>query len=607
MLASSGAAPPLRAVTSPFEVDHSARAAAQLGLPVIEGQEDEVEPETDLVPVFDPGEVLARGPVLLDPLERLPAGRAEIRVASPRSDVGKAFLPRVVAADTGDAQVEVLAVIERPHLLILAPETDDAVVEERRREGVGVADGEQIHLRVGVARAAAGRRAARFAEDRRARDRRQHVGVLAPDTVFLAVVVVDLGVDLLAGEGRRAGGVVVGDRARLVGLRVVVLHPPRDHALPAHGNSCVVERHAVRCEGGVGGVLNARQGIVDRHAGVAEVAGAVLGRRHRVPGADAGHALRGLVVAEEVEQLVTHDRAAQGAAEVVVVADRLDRREEVARAQALVVMKPERRAVQLVRSRFGDDRSRRAAGQPLLGFARAGGDIDRLDRVGRGNVAGMMRQPDVDAGRAVDARHVVVAVGAVDVRAERARGRIENGVLKTRRRRAGHQVDQSLVIAEAGQRQLAHGRRRDLRAGAGLFGLQAGGRGLDGDLLGHLTDLHARVDAGDGVHRHRDALGNKRAESFGADGHVVASGLHVDEAVNTVFGCRPFLACAGGRVHDGDRRAGNRRAAFIGDGTDNRPVENLRVGCRNKGRRQAKQDGRQTPKTIFSEVHESFP
>jgi hypothetical protein len=59
----------------------------------------------------------------------------------------------------------------------------------------------------------------------------------------------------------------------------------------------------------------------------------------------------------------------------------------------------------------------------------------------------MMRQVDVHVRSAVEAGVVVVAGGAVDVRAERARRGVGDGVLEMRRCRARHEVEEGLVVA----------------------------------------------------------------------------------------------------------------------------------------------------------------
>ena len=88
--------------------------------------------------------------------------------------------------------------------------------------------------------------------------------------------------------------------------------------------------------------------------------------------------------------------------------------------QLVLLAEEERRALEVVGARLGLDRRRRATGHALRRVEAVGRDVDVLDRLDRGDVADVMRQPHVDAGGAVDARDVVVAVGAVDVGRQRA-------------------------------------------------------------------------------------------------------------------------------------------------------------------------------------------
>ena len=62
----------------------------------------------------------------------------------------------------------------------------------------------------------------------------------------------------------------------------------------------------------------------------------------------------------------------------------LVRLEDVLRAEDVVVVIDEGRAVELVGARLGDYLDGRAAGQPLLGVEVVRRDVDLLDRLGRG-------------------------------------------------------------------------------------------------------------------------------------------------------------------------------------------------------------------------------
>ena len=91
-----------------------------------------------------------------------------------------------------------------------------------------------------------------------------------------------------------------------------------------------------------------------------------------------------------------------------------------------------------------------------------------------------MWQPHVDAGGAVDARHVVVAVCAVDVHRQRAPRRIGLRVLKLGRRRAGHEIHQVLIISVLIEREVDDVGRLELGADVSFVGLEEGRFGRDG-------------------------------------------------------------------------------------------------------------------------------
>jgi len=92
-----------------------------------------------------------------------------------------------------------------------------------------------------------------------------------------------------------------------------------------------------------------------------------------------------------------------------------------------------------------------------------------------------MREPHVDAGGAIDPGDVVVAVRAVDVGRERAAGGIRLRVLELRRRGAGHQVHQVLVVAILVQREVGHVLRLEVDADVRLVGLEDRGFRRDVD------------------------------------------------------------------------------------------------------------------------------
>ena len=110
-----------------------------------------------------------------------------------------------------------------------------------------------------------------------------------------------------------------------------------------------------------------------------------------------------------------------------------------------------------------------------------------------------MRQPDVHVRRAIGLGAVVVAVQAVDVRRQRATGRIDFAVLLSGRRRPGHQVDQRLVVPVLLQRQLRDCLGLDLGVRVRLVGLQQLGLRLHGDGFAQLPDFEVRINTADCV------------------------------------------------------------------------------------------------------------
>ena len=82
----------------------------------------------------------------------------------------------------------------------------------------------------------------------------------------------------------------------------------------------------------------------------------------------------------------------------------------------------------------------------MFGVEIISGNVHFLDGFRRWDVNSVVRQPDEHVRGAVHAGIVVVAVGAVDVRAQGAFGSVGNSVLKYSGSRAWHQVNQRLVI-----------------------------------------------------------------------------------------------------------------------------------------------------------------
>ena len=150
--------------------------------------------------------------------------------------------------------------------------------------------------------------------------------------------------------------------------------------------------------------------IGGRRSICAEIACADIGCRDRVV-ANCALSLAGGVPAAEEEQLVLDDRSAEGYAVVVVNAERFIHPrllEEVSGLEVLVIVEFERTSMEVVRTRLGDDRDRRAAGHALLGVGRRVVTFTVSTISSGNNVTGMVRQPEIHAGRAVDAGDVVI-------------------------------------------------------------------------------------------------------------------------------------------------------------------------------------------------------
>ena len=370
---------------------------------------------------------------------------------------------------------------------------------------------------------------------------------------------------------------VVVVRARLVGHRQEVLDRSRNGTLEARGDRLVFERKAS------GAILIPGVGVVDHVRVGAEVAHPLVLGRHFVARADARDRLRRLVVTEEEEQLVLDERAADGAAEVLEIAFRLGGGEEGSGAQAVVVEEVERRPMQFVGARFRDHRGGSSAGEALLRITGSCRDRDRFDRLGRGDVARVVRQPHVDAGRAVDARHVVVPVRAVYVGAERPRRRVQDRILEPRRSGSGHEVDQALVVPEVRQRKGRDRYLADFRTRVGLLGLQLGGGGFHRDLFGDLSEHQPHIDARDRIGRDGDVFLDVHPEAVRRDGNGVDAGLHVHDAEQAERFRRRDEFETGLDIDGLDIGARHDGAGRVGHGADERAVQHL-GRCRGRPR-----------------------
>ncbi len=208
------------------------------------------------------------------------------------------------------------------------------------------------------------------------------------------------------------------------------------------------------------------------------------------------------------------------------------------------------------------------------------------------DVAGVMRQPHVDARRAVDARGVGVARRAVDVGRQRAARRVGLRVLQRRRRRPGHQVHQRLVVPVLVERQVDDVFGPQVDADVGLVGLEQRGLGGHRHRLREGADLELRVDADDAARRDRDARLDVLLEALQRRAQRVGPGGDVADRVVAVLVGDAFELQARGFVHERDGRARHRRARVVGDLPGDRAVDGLRGDL---GREQTEHGPEQRP------------
>ena len=96
----------------------------------------------------------------------------------------------------------------------------------------------------------------------------------------------------------------------------------------------------------------------------------------------------------------------------------------------LIVMKLKCTSMKLIGAAFGRQRDRRATRGALFGIACSGGDIHCIHHFSRHHVASVVGQPKINRCRAINARHVVVSVCAIDIGPQRTARRIRNRILE---------------------------------------------------------------------------------------------------------------------------------------------------------------------------------
>ena len=484
-----------------------------------------------------------------------------IRVAAdfePGEAAGVLVEVRTRNADVG-ARIEAVALRHRDVVVVVqaAADVEQQGVGQRPRPGRRRAD---ALVRTGAGEAVVGRPAV-LAERTRIEDDRPHEAHAVGQLVFRAHAVIQLGVEAVGGllarlrllevrlAERRAGDVRFGNELQ---------QPPRDWVDAILRDHVVGKRRPVVAVGGI-----ARERIVDALRHRAEVAVAHRHRRHRGAHDVAGVVDRPLIVAEE-EQLVAHDRAAEGEAAVEKLRRRLQVGEVVARVGRVGVAEDEDASLELVRAGLERHVRDGAAGAAELRVVVARRHADRLQRVGRRD--DHLQQPGlVVVVQPLDERIVRLARLPVDLHGERVLRVEERRVLAVRPRGARHRDQEALEVPVEGERHVAHHLRFEDAPGVGAVGLQDGGRADDGDRFFEGAELQPQVDADRRVDRHDDAVAQHLLEAGQRRDDPVRSVLQARERVQAGFVGHHVEADVRARLGDGDGRAGHRQPRLIGD------------------------------------------
>src|SRR5712671_2002865 len=216
------------------------------------------------------------------------------------------------------------------------------------------------------------------------------------------------------------------------------------------------------------------------------------------------------IVAEE-EELVLLDRTPDISAKIVVgeVSNRLI--EKVSRIEIAVSGEFVGRAVIAIRTGLENNVGDRAAGPAQLRVVVTGGHVHCLD--------GFQRRYDdlqqTGAFVVVDTLNLVVithAQLAVDLGLKRTAGVEELRVLESRTSRAGHDVQQVLVIAIGAERYVLGQDRFDFASGVGSLGLQDRSFRFNSNGVRNVPRLKDQVDALGRVHDYINASSRRALE-----------------------------------------------------------------------------------------------
>ena len=397
--------------------------------------------------------------------------------------------------------------------------------------------------------------------------------------------------------------VIVGQAAQARALdvrhRIERLQLLRNRIHPGSGDLIVLELDPA----GPGGQVAAERIVnpllravrVDR---AAEVAIAHSRRRHAEEIEQVLAAAVSLVRPEE-EQLIAADRSAQGPAERLpfdgqLRGDRAPPEVVGVGVQLLVVEELERRAFEVIRARLGDDRNRDAGCHPLFGIHAARRHVDRLDRLRRGDVDVVVRQPHVDVPRAVGERGVGGALLAVHRHVERTLRRVGLGIRQRRRHRARDEHLQRLVVSELIEREIGDLPGVQLGVGVGLVRLQELGGGLDGDHLGQGADRQREVRAADLANRDGHAGSHGFFEPLQGDPDVIRPGLDVRERVRALRVGGRLAREVGVRVDDLHAGPRDDRSLRVDHVADEAAIQELRLRRYGRGGNERQPDTHQT-------------
>ena len=288
-------------------------------------------------------------------------------------------------------------------------------------------------------------------------------------------------------------------------------------------------------------------------------------------------------VTRKIKDLVLFDRPADGAAVLVV-----DQLRFVAgiqggivehhgpRLQVLVGVIFKRRSMHLVRSALGLDVDGGATRQALLGVETVRDNVDLLDRFEGRDVGDHMRELDMRGTDAVDARVVLVVACSIDRELQRPRRVGRDRVRIRRRRDAGQQSKNLLVVPAQRHRKILQFIGGDRNVHLRRVCLQGRRLRRHRDRFVRCADLQGNIHSRHVV----EADGNVRLveglEARLADVQVVGPGRKVGKPVTTRLIGDGLASQVGSLVGNGDGGPRDGRTACVPDVPYDRAIEYLR-------------------------------